>query len=365
MKYLKRTLIAALFALGFNTTASAQTWVESDGLVVIETEDAQLADGWAVRTQSSIESGDPRRLNGFTGRGFIEWVGEQTFGLQIDEEDANGLFDIKVRISTPGVYSLRWRNKQQAAGQARDAGNDTFLRFASGRNPAGAEDFGRLTKVFIQEMNEWTFFTRAEPRMVNGRGVFIDNDFRRFLGVGTHTIQLSGRSPGHVIDRIVLHREGINFNENIFVNTPQSRIIPDAPPAPVVRLPEIGDRITLRGSNRRFVSSEGGNRAMRCNRESVRSFEVFIVEDAGNGRIALRGNNGRFVSSENGSDDGMTCVRFSPTGTQTFRMEDSGNGSLTLRGSNGLFVSSEDGNRSMRCDRRRVGRQERFIWTVQ
>lgn len=242
MKNITKTVLTGLYSVGLGMPAAAQTWVESDGLVVIETERIGLPDGWARRNQASIAAGDPRRLNGFTGDGFIEWVGEQTFGLQIDEEDADGLITYNVQINTPGVYSLRWRNKQQAAGQARDAGNDTFLRFASGTTPSGREDFGRLTKVFIQEMDEWTFDTRAEPRRVNGEAIFVNNDFRRFLNEGVHQIQLSGRSPGHVIDRIVLHRDGINFNENVFVNTPQSRVIPNAgpeapapAPAPVVQ----------------------------------------------------------------------------------------------------------------------------------
>ncbi len=196
-------------------------FIEQNGFLVMEAESVDLPAGWVTRT--TVPPGDPQRIGGFTGEGFIEWTGAQFFGLQIPERRAEGVITYQFTINNPGRYTLRWRTKQRLAGQTFDAGNDSFVRFASGTTPTGQEDFSRFTKVFIQNMQNWDLKVCAEPRRdQNGNAVFITNAFRRDFTAGTHRIQIAARSPGHVIDRLILHRDGVPFNANLFATAPES-----------------------------------------------------------------------------------------------------------------------------------------------
>jgi endoglucanase len=121
----------------------------------------------------------------------------------------------------------------------------------------------------------------------------------------------------------------------------------------------VGQTVWLRGNNGRFVSSEGGQNPMRCNRGIVTDREMFTIVDAGGGLVALRGSNGLYVSSEDGQEP-MRCDRPSVGTTERFDWIDLGNGAIALRGSNGLFVSSENGLAPMMCDRETPDAWESF-----
>lgn len=164
----------------------------------------------------------------------------------------------------------------------------------------------------------------------------------------SHTVQLQAGQQ----DIAIVATTG-GFNINWF------RISGSTPPPPSGA--PIGQTIWLRGTNNRYVSSENGQTAMRCNRTSVGGWEQFTVVNAGSGRIALRGSNGRYVSSENGQT-GMMCNRTTIGGWEAFDWIDIGGGQIALRGTNNRYVSSENGQSAMMCNRTSVGGWEAFTW---
>ena len=108
--------------------------------------------------------------------------------------------------------------------------------------------------------------------------------------------------------------------------------------------PAIGDTISLRGSNGRYLSSENGRSDIAFNRVDARGWEMFRVEDAGNGKIALRGNNGRYVRHVNNGAS-LRCDWTSKTGGAAFEIRRLPNKQIHLKASNGRYVSSENGSK--------------------
>jgi len=189
-------------------------WQESGGIVVIEPEHGDLVSSWVARP--TTHTADPT-MAGSLGDGWLEWTGAQYFGNTIGSGSANGVLTYTFEITTPGEYIFRGKQYNDVA--SGDAGNDSFMRFASGTTPGGFEDFGSFTKVWVQSRTNWSWATNFEPQ----HGVFFNGDrARRNYTAGTHSIQLAARSPGHSIDRIVLHRSNIGFNESNFNNFPES-----------------------------------------------------------------------------------------------------------------------------------------------
>jgi chitinase len=113
--------------------------------------------------------------------------------------------------------------------------------------------------------------------------------------------------------------------------------------------PPIGQTITLKGFNSKYVSGENGTQAMNCNRATASAWETFTVVDAGGGKIALR-SMGKYVSSENGTQ-AITCNRATFSDWEKFDWVPTTDGKVTLRGNNGKFISSENGTQPMTCNR--------------
>jgi len=120
----------------------------------------------------------------------------------------------------------------------------------------------------------------------------------------------------------------------------------------------IGQTITFKGSNGKYVSSENGTQAMTCNRTVAQGWEQFLVVDAGGGKIALK-NLGKYVSSENGTQP-ITCNRAAIGPWEQFDWVNNPDGTVALRGNTGTYVSSENGTQAMTCNRTSVGPWESF-----
>ncbi len=174
---------------------------EVNGMVVIETESLDISGtDWQVETAAS----------GYTGGGYIEWKGANSFGTP-----GNGLVETSITINTPGTYKVQWRSRV-GFGTDPTEHNDTWLKFpdadeyfaektgsivypiGSGQtpNPNGAGAAGWF-KVYSSGALNWTWSTFTS-----------DNDghiiFARFDSPGVYTLQISGRSQFHQIDRIVM-----------------------------------------------------------------------------------------------------------------------------------------------------------------
>ena len=147
-------------------------------------------------------------------------------------------------------------------------------------------------------------------------------------------------------------------NQNGIVNYPDGGSYQGLTVAPLNRV------VWLRGSNFKFVSSEGGYQAMTCARAIYGAWEQFAVETAGSGKVALRNSlTNQYVSSENGTQ-AMTCTRTTAGANEQFDWIINTDGTISLRGSNGGYVSSENGTQAMTCARTAISASEKFLFGV-
>jgi beta-glucanase (GH16 family) len=125
--------------------------------------------------------------------------------------------------------------------------------------------------------------------------------------------------------------------------------------------PPIGQTISLKGFNGKYVSGENGQQAMNCDRDTPQDWEKFEVVDAGGGKIALL-SMGKYVSSENGQQ-AITCNRTAIGDWEKFSWEVNPDGTVFLKGNNGKYISSENGQQSMTCNRTTPSGWEAFTVT--
>lgn len=120
----------------------------------------------------------------------------------------------------------------------------------------------------------------------------------------------------------------------------------------------VGDVISLKGVNGKFVSGKEGFSAMICNVTTATALEKFTVIDAGGGKIALR-SKAKYTSSENGTQ-AMNCNRTSVGEQEKFTVISNADGTISLKGNNNKYVSSENGTQAMNCNRAAIDGWEKF-----
>ena len=135
--------------------------------------------------------------------------------------------------------------------------------------------------------------------------------------------------------------------------TPLTSSVPAVPP--------IGKTIWLKGSNDKYVSSEGNDNPMTCIRNSYAGWELFEAVDAGNGKIALKGSGGRFVSSQGGTSP-MMCNKTAIGPNETFTFISIGDSKAAFRAGNGKYICSMNGSGPMMCDKNEIASWESFTW---
>ncbi len=202
-------LLVATFLSIFQIQAqcSAVDFEEQDGIAVIEMETASnLPADWNRETAPT----------GFTGDALIAWRAANFL-----DSPGNGTITYKIKINTPGVYRFQWRNKVGIGNESTEH-NDSWLRFPdasdffaqkgtsikyprggtfkkSENTVAGSSESGWM-KVYLSGTTEytWTSFTSDNDT---------HNVYAEFDAPGVYTIEVSGRSEGHLIDRMVLYNE--------------------------------------------------------------------------------------------------------------------------------------------------------------
>lgn len=180
--------------------------VEKNGVVIVEAESLTIAQGWV--SSSSV--------GGYTGNGYIDWQGADSFNTP-----GKGTISAKIKINTPGTYLFQWRNKV-GEGTNTTERNDSWLRFpdadnffgkrgsstiypkGSGKspNPKGASSDGWF-KVFLGGTTNWTWASSTSDYDAHKIYVTFDSP-------GIYTMEVSGRSKHHLIDRIVLSANGVD-----------------------------------------------------------------------------------------------------------------------------------------------------------
>lgn len=199
-------LLTCTMFYGAANAASDRIYLEEDGIVVFDVEDAEPAEGWQLKTD----------LENFKGSGYFEWTGRNSFPK---ETAGRGSMTYRIRIETAGNYQLRWRS-HIAVGELSTEHNDSWVRLATGQNIVDEHPLDNWTKVYMNTLNDWSW----DSRTVDNVGFPI----RQYFSEGDHTVEISGRSNGHALDRIALYRHAdYGFNPSEIENWELSRMIMD------------------------------------------------------------------------------------------------------------------------------------------
>lgn len=200
-----RLLTLCLLAAAPWATASADTeqrYLEAGGYIHFEAENAGATDAWSVHTG----------MDGYSGSGYLEWTGSNYFA-KVDA--GNGTIVYHVSIETAGNYEFRWLSRI-AKGDSNTESNDSWVRLATGSNVAGEQALDGWTKVYMGEADVWSWSARTVDQQAR--------PVRQFFTQGEHTVEISGRSNGHAIDRIALYRyEDVSFDPGLNGTLPLSQ----------------------------------------------------------------------------------------------------------------------------------------------
>jgi len=204
---LKTTLFvffATLFTYQAQAQCSGAQFQEVNGIAVIEAENGTRPSAWRRETA----------VSGATGGAYMAYRGSNSFG-----SPSSNVARYTVRINSPGTYRFIWRNRIGiiASSHANTEHNDSWLKInasnfygqdgssrvypkGSGKtpNPEGASGNGYF-KVYTNTLG-WNWSTQTsdfDPHKV----------YAVFNSAGVYTIEVSGRSQGHFIDRMVLYKE--------------------------------------------------------------------------------------------------------------------------------------------------------------
>ncbi|WP_289046182.1 hypothetical protein [uncultured Olleya sp.] len=197
--------------------ADTQTtlFIEENGVLDIEFEKTNFENtNWSF--QQSIE--------GASGDGYLVWTGDTFFG-----NPGNGLLTYNIRIATPGTYKFIWRSYITIGDQGSEH-NDSWLRIPDADHFYGMKNDGHIVypkettldpipesagqtstlpngsgsdgwfKAYMNTQNTWKWNTKTSDNDAHNIYVVFDTP-------GDYTIEVSGRSTGHAIDRFVLFTE--------------------------------------------------------------------------------------------------------------------------------------------------------------
>ncbi len=179
-------------------------FVEKDGLVHVQFEEAVFDSDWKLSTDGDALS----------GKGYMVWTGEQSLG-----NPGLGATSFKIKIENTGVYRFIWKSAVKMGDSGTDH-NDTWLRFADASdfygqkaestvyprdtgktpNPEGASKDGWF-KIY-RSGNDLNFKWQSSTFDNNGHDVFV-----KFDEAGIYTMEVSARSSGHGIDKFALFND--------------------------------------------------------------------------------------------------------------------------------------------------------------
>lgn len=183
------------------TDCENASYMDVDGLVIIEAEQL-IIDGtnWNIKTD----------FEGYTGAGYLSWDGNNNFN-----SPGNGLLSTQIKINTPGTYRFRWHSKV-GNGDNSTEHNDSWLRFPDASNfygekngqrvypvgsgqtphPQGSSSDGWF-KIYLSGTTNWTWSTQTSDN--DAHQIYVEFDT-----ADIYTMEISGRSKDHLIDRITL-----------------------------------------------------------------------------------------------------------------------------------------------------------------
>lgn len=180
----------------------AGVFQEAGGIAVAEIE-SHASSQWTRKTSPS----------GYTGSAAYQWNGSQYFSTP---GVAPLVYDFK--INNAGTYNLKLRSFNPNSDNTEH--NDVWIRI----------DGGRWYKTFTHVKQQWTYVTRREV----SHGVF--DTWRPNLSAGNHRVEISARSSLFTLDRVVLHKDGVNGENPSTPQSPTSGSNPTPDPSPDLRV---------------------------------------------------------------------------------------------------------------------------------
>jgi len=258
---------------------------EKNGLLVMEAENLSSATGWVNSTA----------VNGFTGNGYIDWQGANSFG-----NPGNGTITTKIKINTPGTYLFQWRSKVGEGTNSTES-NDSWLRFpdaddffgqkgngivypkGSGKTPTpeGAGSGGWF-KVYLSGTTNWTWSSNTS-----------DNDahkiYVKFNAAGVYTMEVSGRSKHHLIDRIVMSKD---FNNPTNLSLGETECTGDTPTVSVTSVSVSPQMVSL---------EEGSITTLTAQVSPSNASNKNVTWSSNNTTIATVDQNGRVTAMKEGN----------------------------------------------------------------
>lgn len=191
---------------------------EQNGLAIIETGSATSYGLWSPDTL----------ISGYLGDHYLVYQGANFYN-----SPGNSLLTYKIHISKTGKYRIQWRSRI-TIGTSNTDNNDSWLRMGDASkfyaqksssilyphgsgmspNPAGAGSNGWF-KIYQNVLNNWTWNTSTNDN--NPYDIYAEFD-----SIGIYTIEISGRSNGHAVDRIVLYHSDINASQALGLSLPES-----------------------------------------------------------------------------------------------------------------------------------------------
>ncbi len=215
------TAFLSFALLNTGVVAANTVFEEQNGRLIVEIESVAAVSDW----HETVE------FPGYTGSAAYLWTRSGTTGGARAEA---GAITYHFTINTPGNYEFRWRSRIGEGTNGTEA-NDSWVRFPTGSNVDGEHPLNGWTKGFMNQINAWSWRTVTVDH--------VGEVIRQHFTAGDHTLQIAGRSHGHVLDRFVLYKyDQVNFNDGVFTNAPQSphtgddlnvvSIVPEPEPEP-------------------------------------------------------------------------------------------------------------------------------------
>jgi hypothetical protein len=206
---MKRKITLFLFMQAFcfyqiNAQCSGVDFEEQNGIAILEME--SMSNSGFINEASSGAS------NGRT----LAYRGSDSFN-----NPGSSTLTYSIRITSPGTYRFIWRNKIGiiASSNASTEHNDAWLKInasnfygqrgssrvypgGSGKSPvAEGSTSGGWFKVYTNTI-DWSYTTNTSD--FDAHAIYAS-----FNSAGTYSIQVSGRSKGHFVDRMVLYKESM------------------------------------------------------------------------------------------------------------------------------------------------------------
>ncbi|WKB83021.1 hypothetical protein QYR09_08250 [Cellulophaga lytica] len=196
-------------------------FVEKDGLISVEFENAVFTENWIQKNDG----------NNISGKGYMVWEGDQYFG-----KPGEGLATYSIKINKPGTYKFLWKSAVKK-GNSGSEHNDTWLRFADASDFFGEKegsiihpnDTGKTPNPKGSSKDGWFKIYRSGNDLdFKWQANTSDNDshpvFVKFDKAGTYTMEISARSSGHAIDKFVLFDDSVKQADAIADETELSEI---------------------------------------------------------------------------------------------------------------------------------------------